>query len=266
MDSLRLCDITPERIQHLISVALSCGYSVQTVTHIRNVVRAIFSHATTTGCYTGTNPVVFVTLPVMARKEAHKLTLIQLKQVIQAMRYPEKDIALFALLTELNVAEICGLQWKYVNLSNEGRLVDDECIPPRTIAVRNHSYRGEYGPVIESRKRFVSVPELLCSILRNLRIRRRFTEPHDFVLVSRSGTPVCPENIASRRLKSIGKSLELPWLSWSVFLRTRSSLRSQYGRHLHKEFETALPLNRLVLRHPLSIPARGQSQLRNGNW
>jgi site-specific recombinase XerD len=115
MDSLRLCDITAERIQHLVSVALRCGYSVQTVTHIRNVIRAIFSHATTTGCYTGTNPVVFVTLPVMARKEAHKLTLIQLKQVMQAMRYPEKDIALFALLTELNVAEICGLQWKYVN-------------------------------------------------------------------------------------------------------------------------------------------------------
>ena len=45
------------------------------------------------------------------------------------MRYPEKDIALFALLTGMNVTEICGLKWQYVNLSNDRHIVDDEVIP-----------------------------------------------------------------------------------------------------------------------------------------
>lgn len=247
MDSLGLCDISGERIQHLISTALHSGYSIQTATHIRNVIRAIFSHAIKERCYRGTNPTTLVTLPAMARKEAHTLTLTQLKQVMQAMRYPEKGIALFAILTEMNVAEICGLQWKYVNLSDVGHMVEEDWIPSRTIAVRKQWYRGEFMPVLEKRKRLVSVPEVLCSILRDLRNRKNFTGSGDFVLASRSGTPIYPQNIAARRLKSIGKAFEMPWLSWNVFHRTHLNLRSEFGRHLHKEYERALPLQKLVV-------------------
>ena len=119
MDSLRLGEINSEKIQDLVEAALSAGYSTQTATHIRNVVRTIFWHAIRLGYFAGPNPATHVMLPTMSRKEAHALTLDQLKQVMHWMRYPEKEIALFALLTEMNVAEICGLQWKYVNLSND---------------------------------------------------------------------------------------------------------------------------------------------------
>jgi integrase len=243
MGSLRLSDIDEERIRQLTTTALRHGYSIQTVTHIRNVLRAIFSHAIRACGYGGMNPATNVTLPAMARKKAHTLTLAQLKQVMPVMHYPEKGIALFALLTEMSVAEICGLQWQYVNLSSQGIAVEEDWVPPKTIAVRNQWYRGEFGPVMGSRSRFVPVPELLCSILRDLKNRKQFTMPQDFVLASRNGTPVYPENIAARRLKSIGRANEMPWLSWHVFHRTHISLRSEFGRQLHKEYEKVLPLH-----------------------
>jgi integrase len=258
MDSQRLCDISGERIQHLISTALQSGYSIQTATHIRNVIRAIFTHAIMARCYTGTNPTTLVTLPAMARKVAHTLTLTELKQVMLAMRYPEKGIALFAILTEMNVAEICGLQWKYVNLSDVGHMVEDDWIPSRTIAVRKQWHRGEFGPVFGKRKRLVPVPEALCLILRDLRNRKHFTGSQDFVLASRSGTPFYPQNIAARRLKAIGRKLEMPWLSWNVFHRTHLNLRSEFGRQLHKEYERALPLQKLVIHESPTLTFRTQ--------
>jgi hypothetical protein len=41
----RLCDVEPDHIQRIIDAGLDNGYSIQTVTHIRNVIRKIFSHA-----------------------------------------------------------------------------------------------------------------------------------------------------------------------------------------------------------------------------
>ena len=41
------------------------------------------------------------------------------------------------------------------------------------------------------------------------------------MLVSEAGTPVNETNIASRRLKTVGQELDMPWLSWHVFRRTR---------------------------------------------
>lgn len=244
LESVRLCEVTPEMIQHLTATALQHGYSIQTATHIRNVIRVIFSHAIRTGYYTGANPANFVTLPAMTRKEAHTLDLAQFKEVVQAMHYPEKEIALFAILTDMSVAEICGLQWKYLNTSNLNRLVEEEIIPPKTIAVRKQSYRGQFGAVTASRRKFIRVPEVLCSALHDLKNRKQFTAPHDFVLISRNGTPIHPENVAARRLKTIGRSLKMPWLSWRDFHRTRVMLKSEFGRKFYEEFEKVVRLQK----------------------
>ena len=134
----------------------------------------------------------------------------------------------------------------------------EDIIPPRTIAVRVQSYRGEFGPVVGARKRFISLPEALYSILQQLKHRRTSTAPEDFVLVSRSGTSIYPDNVAARRLKWIGRVLDMPWLSWNVFQRTRVNLMAQFGRHLHKELENALPLRPRVDPSSFTRFARGQ--------
>ncbi len=242
MDSLRLCDINEDAVQHIISTALSSGYSLQTAKHIRNVIGAIYSHAIKACCYTGSNPAALVPLPAVVPRDDHVLTLAQLKEVMGLMRFPESAIALFALLTEMSLVEISGLQWQCVNLSGNAQLSGEDWIPAKTIAVRSQWYRGEFRPVMRSRKRFVSAPELLCSMLLDLQSRSHFTGAQDFVLASRSGSPVYPGNIAKRRLKSIGQSCDMPWLSWHAFSRTHLRLKSEYGRYLQKEYAKVLPL------------------------
>jgi integrase len=229
MSQIELSHTRPEHIEGLMVAAQARGYSMQTVTHIRNVVSAIFSHAKKSNYYHGPNPASQVAVPGISRKEAHMLSLPELKALLGLMRYPEREMTLLAIVTGMNVAEICGLQWKHVNLT--GAEVDGpgEWIPPRTIAVRKQWYRGELNSVKIGRTRNVAIPELIVPILTALGQRPRFTRPEDFVLVSEAGTPVNETNIASRRLKSVGQELGMPWLSWHVFRRTRKDYLERYG-------------------------------------
>jgi hypothetical protein len=89
---------------------------------------------------------------------------------------------------------------------------------------------------------------------QNLKLREKFTAAHDLVLTSRTGTPISPDNVTARRLKSIGKALDMPWLSRSVFRRTQSTLKSSIGRHWLKELEGILPSNATPVRAWRNIP------------
>jgi hypothetical protein len=241
LDNFNLDEVTTGAIQNSISAAIKSGYSTQMATHIRNVVSAIFNHAIECRAFSGINPATAVVLPAMSRKTAHVLTLSQLKQVMHWMRYPEREIALFVLQTDMNVAEVCGLQWKFLNLSANRYLSYEHRIPPGSITVWNQSYRGEVGPVRETRRRLIPIPDMLLSMLHGLKCREKFTTPNDFVLTSRNGSPVSPDNVSARRLKLIGRAHDMPWLSWNVFRRTQVALKRNAGRHWLKELELIVP-------------------------
>jgi integrase len=229
---VRLSDFEPNHVQRLLEAALQHGYSTQTVKHIRSVVSAIFECARRKRSFAGENPAAQIALPGMVRKEAHELTLAQAKEVIRSMRYPEREMALLMILTSMNVAEVCGLQWKYVNLGDTWSQETDS-VPPRSIAVRNQWYRGQLTSVnLASRSRTLPIPVSLIPVLAALRRRASFTGPDDFVLVSAKGKPISEKNIAVRRLKSIGETLCMPWLSWHVFRRSRRSLLFELGMKL----------------------------------
>ena len=229
LDQVLLCEAGPENIERLTIAASKSGYSSQTVAHIRNVVGAVFSHAIREQCFVGENPVSQVRLSKEASQKTGSLSFAQAKQVIGAMRSPEKEMTLFAISTDMNMAEICGLKWKHVNLSGEERSVDGESIPPRSIAVRKQWYRGSLAAVSPGRVRNLPISDCLLLLLMKLRNRARFTGPDDFVLVSRLGTPVNQTNIAERRLKPIAEQFNLPSLSWQIFRRTRKTLASGAG-------------------------------------
>jgi integrase len=82
------------------------------------------------------------------------------------------------------------------------------------------------------RSRNLPIPEALLPVLLGLSRRAKFIGPDDFVLVSRAGTPINEHNITPRRLKPIGKNLQMPWLSWHVFRRTRTTLARELGMQL----------------------------------
>jgi integrase len=242
LDDVPLSEVRPANVEQLIQASMSRGYSSQMATHLRNVIRNILSFAASCGYFTGPNPATFVSVPSIAHKPVRALSLSQLKQIFDLMGYPEQQIALFALLTDMNVAEIRGLKWKHVNLTNAVHFGSEEPLPARTIAVKMQIYRGEYRTIVGRRNRLVQIPEFLQSALVLLKHRPEHNSGEDFVLVSRRGTPVNPDNIAARHLKAIGQVLDLSWLSWKVFHRTGVELQAKFGRYMNKELGNALTL------------------------
>ena len=226
----RLRDITGGDIQKIVSLMLASDYSVQTVKHVRTVVSAVFTQAKRLGWYTGENPATLVRLPEMVRKEAHALSFEQAVAALRALKSPAREMVLFAILTSMNIAEICGLQWKRVNLTEQFATVDGESLPPLTIAVRRQWYRGEYGTVkAKSRRRNLPLGAVLKDVLAKMKERAKFTAPEDPVFAARTGKPVDEHNIARRHLKPVGASLEMPWLSWHCFRRTHTTLAHELG-------------------------------------
>src|SRR5712692_5797822 len=81
---------------------------------------------------TGDNPAKLVRLPEMVRRESHALSFGQAFATLAALKSPAREMVLFAILTSMNIAEICGLQWKRINLTDQFATVDGESLPPLT--------------------------------------------------------------------------------------------------------------------------------------
>jgi hypothetical protein len=110
-------------------------YSVQAAVHLKNATSAVFEHAKAHEMYTGENPARYVKLPEMRRKQKHSLTHDQMNVLLEALPSPAAEMAHVSVLTSLNVAEICGLQWKDINLTNDWIVVDGEPIDPMSLRV-----------------------------------------------------------------------------------------------------------------------------------
>jgi site-specific recombinase XerD len=221
LSSRLLRDVSSEDVERLVQAALSRGYSTQTVEHIRSVVRAVFSYAAQKGLMSSKNPASSVKMPAVVHKEIHVLTAEQIRNILRLMRYPEKELTIVALFTDLNMVEICGLQWKHVNVEDRPVLLSDEVLPPRTIAVRTQSCESGLDTLTRnSRSRNVVIRDQLIRLLTKMRERESFTGPEDLVFPSSTGQPLNAKGLASRRLKTIGKRAGVPWLSWHVFQRT----------------------------------------------
>ena len=239
LSCIPLVEVNPDHVQRLISAAVEKGYSAQTVKHIRNVVRVIFFHAIKRRCYLQENPAVDVTLPDMKRREPYSLNLSQTEQLFQRMHYPEREIALLAILTNMTIAEICGLQWMFVNLTDHLVTREGVSISPKSIAIRNQLYRGEFAVVPPSRKKEIPISPLLVTVLRYL-ANSKPAGWHDFVLATKSGRPINQVNLAARRLKRIGMQLGMPWISWQVLRRTRRTIFQEYETRIQEQLSRVI--------------------------
>ena len=97
----------------------------------------------------------------------------------------------------MNIAEICGLRWKRMNLSAEATVMDADLLPPFTAAVREQYYKGEYGPEkAKARRRNVPLPAWLVTALAELKKRDHWVGPEDPVFAAP------PENRSARTRSS----------------------------------------------------------------
>jgi integrase len=233
---LPLRDVRPEFVKQLTTAALSNGYSNQTVMHIRNVVSTIFSYAQAEMYFSGENPAAAVKLSKISRPPSLPIATSDVIRLLGFMRYPEKEMSLAAVLTGMTVAEICGLQWKRVNLTDAEIVnVDGEAIPPKSLLIRDEWMRGQLGAVSKRRVGSLKIPKPLLPILTRLRRNPKFTGPSDFVLTSRSGSPVNQTNLLTRRLKPIGEEMKIPGLCWHMVRRIHKELTSEFGAQFQEQ-------------------------------
>jgi integrase len=231
-----LREVRPEYVQLLTAAALARGYSRQTVLHIRNVVSTIFSYAHSVMYFDGENPATPVRLPKVTRQQTPSFSAGEVGRLLGLMRYPEKEMTLLAILTGMTVAEICGLQWKRVNLTYSAIVNSDgETVPSKTILVREEWTRGQLGSVSKRRMGSLNIPRSLDPILLRLSRNPKFTGPNDFVLTSRSGSPVNQTNVLTRRLKPIGMELKISGLSWHTIRRMHKDLITEYGNRFQDQ-------------------------------
>jgi len=235
---LPLREVRPESVQHLASFALNQGYSTQTAAHIRNVVSTIFDFAKEKSCFLGQNPAQPVVLPRVTRAESPRLTHAEIVRLISNMEYPVREMTLIAIILGMNVGEICGLQWRRVNLSEkESSRSDGEVIPSRSIIVREEWVRSHLIAVPQRRKSTRMIPRSLLPILRDLKCREEFAGPEDFVLVSRRGNPINASNVLKDSLKSIGREITKSSLSWQHLPRIRRALMAEIGSGFQAQME-----------------------------
>jgi integrase len=204
--------------------------SQQMKTHVKNVVSAVFNHAMALEWYSGNNPAAGVKVGEMVRKPAHALSFEQSRQLLEALPDPYRDMVYIAIVTSMNVAEICGLTWKFVNLTDQWVVVDGEGIPPLTLIVRQQWSLGEYTTVkAPKRRRPIALTPGVASMLARLKTRQHYIGPTSPVFVSRNGTPIDQHNVLNRHLKPIGAKLAMPWLSWHVFRRSTATMADILG-------------------------------------
>ena len=159
--------------------------SVQTKLHMKNALSAIFEHAIDIE-WASRNPAKKIKLPEMQRKPNHALSFSQATTLLEALASPAREMALCSMLTSMNVAEICGLLWKDINLSNEWVVSDGDAIQPMTLLVRQQWRLGEYTSLKEKpRERPIPIARALAEAFAKLNSRGRFVGPDDPVFAVR---------------------------------------------------------------------------------
>ncbi len=227
LGKLKLRDIRRDHVQRTVSAVLGKGPSVQTARHTKNIISAVFRHATDCEWISTANPAAKVRLPELRRQIQPALSFQQVSNLLAILGPPEREMVLVAVLTGLNIAEILGVCWQCVNLTDAAVFQAGEVIPPWTIAIRRQWYRGAYSDTkAKNRIRNVPIPEALRPALIQMSQREKWSGPTDPVFVARTGKPADEHNIMRRHIKPVATQLGMR-VSWHVFRRTFATLADQ---------------------------------------
>jgi integrase len=217
-------------VQALLHRFIDAGYSVETARHVRVVISCVFKHAIRTGHFRDVLPTFGIRLPARRPGVRHALTIDQAKAVLAELKTPCREMALLSMTTSMNLAELCALRWKRVNLTDQSIIMDGELLPAFSIAIRESFYQGEFGnPKTANRRRILPVPQITVAALKQFYDTAKFQKPEDIVFATRNGTPKGAANLRFKIIKPVGARLGLPWLNFHVFRRTFATIGEQLG-------------------------------------
>ena len=231
---MKMRDVTLVHLQKLCSLKLESGLSVQTVTHIRSGLSAIFSRASALRIIEGVNPASAIRLPEMVRKERHTPTEEEARALLIVLENPAYspclEMVLLSCSTSIHYAEMAGLRWKRVNLTGSPVIADGKNLPPCAVAVRENYYRKEFGtPKTKARKRIEPLTPEIVQVLSAMKERTKFNGPEDLVFGKETGTAM-DEDVMRRKLAKAAKAAGIPWgVTWHCFRRYFATASDRLG-------------------------------------
>ncbi len=229
----RLLEVTHDTVQELVRLKTEVGLSPQTVRHIRNVISGIFTHAIVKGLCRNLNPAKHVKLPEMRRvKPRHALSADEVWRLIDELTDPARTMVLLACLTGLGKAELLGLRWGRINLTEVDSTEDGEPLPAFSLAVRENfsTATNTFGSVkCRERERLVPLADVLVQALLAIKQDCPWTEAEDLVFVSpRRGWPLQVHNLENRVIRPAAERRGV-CSGWHTYRRTFATLMDQEG-------------------------------------
>lgn len=232
LDDVRLCDLNADHVREITASAMARGYSAQTVKHIKNVLGTIISQAKKEHILSGANPAAEVKLPRLVHGTPRDLNIDEAKSILRMLKYPERQIALISMSTGMSASEICALRWKHVNLSWSTLYIEGELVPPHGIVFRSQENGVDGIEMVHYRPRVVVIGESLIHELERLKRKREQAGPSGFVIATADGHPIDPMSARTQRLRTVGRKMQMPWLSWRAFKRAHGALLSELSIQL----------------------------------
>lgn len=218
----RLSDIRPSVVQAYLN-QLGKTYSMQTVTHARNALSAVFSYARLLDFHSGSLPTEDVFCSGTPARPNKSLSIEQFRNLLRVVAPEYRLLVETIARSGMRVGEALGLCWDCVNTSDSPVIRHGRALPPRSILVIRSFSRGAFGPPKTARsERIVPLPTAIIDQLRV--IEPAAAGELDPVFKSSAGTPLDAHNIARRHLKVAGKLIGAPWLHWHALRHTAASL------------------------------------------
>ena len=176
----------------------------------------------------GPLPTEGIAMPEMVRKERNALTWEQVLMLADQMP-KHRNILILLSQTGMRIGEASGLRWKYVNLTDEWRVVDGEALPPNSILVSSSwTRRQRTSTKNRSWRKIPLTSEAWVAITLQWEMSR-FRGEDQPVFATKAGTPFNAWNTNKRVLKPAAKKIGMPWISWHHLRHTTATLADKAG-------------------------------------
>ncbi|MGZ6565220.1 MAG: tyrosine-type recombinase/integrase [Solirubrobacteraceae bacterium] len=189
----RLQDIQPADVARFVADQQAAGLKGWTIKGQLTVLSAVYKYATRHLGYVGASPVVMLDRFERPSSDDERpkrvLTAEELRRLLAAVDEPYRLIFELAAETGARLGEALGLVWSEIDLN------------ARTVTFTHQLSKGQRVPLKTKRsRRCVEITPKLTAKLRTARLAAQSSGDHDYVFVTRTGTPHDHRNIGGRIL------------------------------------------------------------------
>jgi integrase len=178
---LRLAEVAPMHIEHLVQSKLRKGLSAKSVRNLIGLLQGIFSLAVDND-FIPRSPIRAKHKPTVQRREKPVWTPEQVKLIVGAVSGVYRTLFIAAALTGARLGELLAIQWKHVNFE------------ARTVRIEQSLWHGRlFPPKTPGSTRVIPFGGALAQALSERFQNTAQKGDEDFVFCKVDGTPLNPD-------------------------------------------------------------------------